>query len=219
MRVISLGKENLDVELSGNAYRICGVLGGGTGFSGFAGKIYKIVEEYPMPMERRNKLADMLSKIPAFDDDQFISNLRDPEFPYTTNLADIGDEEKQWVRETVCEEWERTNPGYDIDFYDEEGNLLCKAESRTRALILSSSCLEIHMDGTIVRFEGELRRKEFVALAGTMTWLCPDERKATEGEFDTYVKKFSLKYKTVPRKKRRRIIFVDDKWKKLYSIR
>ena len=52
-----------------------------------------------------------------------------------------------------------------------------------------------------------------------MTWLCPDERKAAEGEFDIYVKNFMVKYKSIPRKKRHRIIFVDDKWKKLYSIR
>ena len=29
MRVIRLGRENLDVELSGTAYRICGAIGGG----------------------------------------------------------------------------------------------------------------------------------------------------------------------------------------------
>lgn len=81
------------------------------------------------------------------------------------------------------------------------------------------SSLEIHMDGTIVRFEGELRKKEFAALAGTMVWLCPDERKAADEEFDTYVKKLKVNYKTLPRKNRIRIIFVDDKWKKLYSIR
>ena len=52
-----------------------------------------------------------------------------------------------------------------------------------------------------------------------MKWLCPDERKAAEEEFDTYIKKFKEKYKTIPRKNRRRIIFVDDKRKKLYSIR
>lgn len=220
MRVISLGRENLDVELSGTAYRICGGFGRGESSSVFlAEEIYKIVEEYPMPMEERNQLADRLSGIPAFAGDKFISNLRNPEFPYTTNLADIDGREKQWVRETVCAEWERANPGYDISFYDEEGNLLCKADNRMKVLIISHSCLEIHMDGTIVRFEGELRKKEFAALAGTMVWLCPDERKAAEEEFDTYVKKLKENYKTLPGKKRLRIIFVDDKWKKLYLIK
>lgn len=52
-----------------------------------------------------------------------------------------------------------------------------------------------------------------------MVWLCPDERKAAEEEFDTYVKKLKENYKTLPGKKRLRIIFVDDKWKKLYSIK
>ena len=172
-----------------------------------------------MPMEERNQLADRLSGIPAFAGDKFISNLRNPEFPYTTNLADIDGREKQWVRETVCAEWERANPGYDISFYDEEGNLLCKADNRMKVLIISNSCLEIHMDGTIVRFEGELRKKAFAALAGTMVWLCPDERKAAEEEFDTYVKKLKENYKILPGKKRLRIIFVDDKRKKLYSIK
>ena len=100
-----------------------------------AEEIYKIVEEYPMPMEERNQLADRLSGIPAFAGDKFISNLRNPEFPYTTHLADIDGREKQWVREAVCAEWERANPGYDISFYDEEGNLLCKADNRIKNLI------------------------------------------------------------------------------------
>lgn len=30
-----------------------------------------------------------------FSDGKFVSNLRNPEFPYTTNLADIGEQEKQ----------------------------------------------------------------------------------------------------------------------------
>ena len=88
-----------------------------------------------MPMEERNQLADRLSDIPAFAGDKFISNLRNPEFPYTTHLADIDGREKQWVREAVCAEWERANPGYDISFYDEEGNLLCKADNRIKNLI------------------------------------------------------------------------------------
>lgn len=220
MRVISLGRENLDIELSGIAYRICGGFGRGESSSVFlAEEIYKIVEEYPMPMEERNQLADHLSGIPAFTGDKFISNLRNPEFPYTTNLADIDCREKQWVMETVCAEWEQANPGYDISFYDEKGNLLCEADNRMKVLTVSNFCLEIHMDGTIVRFEGELRKKEFVALAESMVWLCPDERKATDEEFDTYVKKIKENYKTMPMKNRLRIVFVDDKWKKLCSIR
>ena len=220
MRVISLGRENLDIELSGIAYRICGGFGRGESSSVFlAEEIYKIVEEYPMPMEERNQLADHLSGIPAFTGDKFISNLRNPEFPYTTNLADIECREKQWVMETVCAEWEQANPGYDISFYDEKGNLLCEADNRMKVLTVSNFCLEIHMDGTIVRFEGELRKKEFVALAESMVWLCPDERKATDEEFDTYVKKIKENYKTMPMKNRLRIVFVDDKWKKLCSIR
>lgn len=35
MKVISHGKENLDVELSGNAYRICGGFGMGENYSVF----------------------------------------------------------------------------------------------------------------------------------------------------------------------------------------
>ena len=91
MRVISLGKENLDIELSVASYRICGDLGGGTGtgFSAFAEQIYKITEEHPMPMERRIRLANILSGVPAFSGDKLISDLRDPDFPYTTKLADI----------------------------------------------------------------------------------------------------------------------------------
>ena len=221
MRVISLGKENLDIELSDAAYRIFGDLGGGTGtgFSAFAEQIYKIVEEYPMPMEERSRYADFLSNIPAFSGDKFISDLRDPDFPYTTNLADIDEEEKKWVRETVCAEWERANPGYAISFYDEEGNLLCSADCRTRVLTLSDSCLEIHMDGTIVRFDGEQQKKRFVAAASSMRWLCPEERKASAEEFDEYVRKLKAEYKTLTRKTRPRIIFADDKGKKLYSVR
>ena len=96
MRVISLGKENLDIELSVASYRICGDLGGGTGtgFSAFAEQIYKITEEHPMPMERRIRLANILSGVPAFSGDKLISDLRDPDFPYTTNLADIDEGEK-----------------------------------------------------------------------------------------------------------------------------
>ena len=96
MRVISLGKENLDIELSVASYRICGDLGGGTGtgFSAFAEQIYKIVEEYPMPMEERNRYADFLSDIPVLSGAKIISDLRDPDFPYTTNLADIDEGEK-----------------------------------------------------------------------------------------------------------------------------
>ena len=114
MRVIDLGKEKLDIELSDAAYRICGAVGGSAGFSAFAEEIYKIVEEYPMPMEERSRYADFLSDIPAFSGDKFISDLRDPDFPYTTNLADIDEEEKKRVRETVCAEWERANPGYPL---------------------------------------------------------------------------------------------------------
>ncbi len=44
-----------------------------------------------------------------------------------------------------------------------------------------------------------------------MTWLCPDERKAQEGEFEAYVKKFKAGYRALPRKSRLRIIFADDK--------
>ena len=60
MRVIDLGKEKLDIELSDAAYRICGAVGGSAGFSAFAEEIYKIVEEYPMPMEERSRYADFL---------------------------------------------------------------------------------------------------------------------------------------------------------------
>ena len=182
MRVIRLGRENLDVELSGTAYRICGAIGGGTGFSAFAEEIYKIEErEQSVPVGER----------PV--------------------LSELDGQEKLWVREKVCEEWERTNPGYDIAFYDEEGNLLYRADHKMRVLTVSRSCLEIHMDGTIVRFDGDLGRRGFTALAASMTWLCPDERKAQEGEFETYVKKFKAGYRALPRKSRLRIIFVDDK--------
>lgn len=130
---------------------------------------------------------------------------------YEGDLSELDGQEKLWVREKVCEEWERTNPGYDIAFYDEEGNLLCRADHKMRVLTVSRSCLEIHMDGTIVRFDGELGRRGFTALAASMTWLCPDERKAQEGEFEAYVKKFKAGYRALPRKSRLRIIFVDDK--------
>ena len=221
MRVISLGKENLDIELSVASYRICGDLGGGTGtgFSAFAEQIYKITEEHPMPMERRIRLANILSGVPAFSGDKLISDLRDPDFPYTTNLADINEEEKKRVRETICAEWERANPGYPISFYDEEGNLLCSADCRMRVLTLSDACLEIHMDGTIVRFDGKQQKKRFMAAASSMRWLCPEERKASAEEFDEYVRKLKAEYKTLTRKTRPRIIFADDKGKKLYSVR
>ena len=184
MRVLNHGKEELDIELSDAAYRICGGFGSGTNSSVFlAEEIYKITEEHPMPMERRIRLANILSGVPAFSGDKLISDLRDPDFPYTTNLADIDEEEKKRVRETVCAEWERANPGYAISFYDEEGNLLCSADCRTRVLTLSDSCLEIHMDGTIVRFDGEQQKKRFVAAASSMRWLCPEERKASAAEW------------------------------------
>ena len=143
MRVLNHGKEELDIELSDAVYRICGGFGSGTNSSVFlAEEIYKIVEEYPMPMEERIRLADFLSDITAFPKSKFISDLRDPDFPYTTNLADIDEEEKKRVRETVCAEWERANPGYAISFYDEEGNLLCSADCRTRVLIWTGrSCV------------------------------------------------------------------------------
>ena len=106
MRVLRHGKEELDIELSDAVYRICGGFGSGTNSSVFlAEEIYKIVEEYPMPMEERNRLADFLSGVPLFSGDKFISDLRDPDFPYTTNLADINEEEKKRVRETICAEW------------------------------------------------------------------------------------------------------------------
>ena len=95
MRVLRHGKEELDIELSDVVYRICGGFGSGTNSSVFlAEEIYKIVEEYPMPMEERNRLADFLSGVPLFSGDKFISDLRDPDFPYTTNLADIDEGEK-----------------------------------------------------------------------------------------------------------------------------
>ena len=95
MRVLRHGKEELDIELSDAVYRICGGFGSGTNSSVFlAEEIYKIVEEYPMPMEERNRLADFLSGVPLFSGDKFISDLRDPDFPYTTNLADIDEGEK-----------------------------------------------------------------------------------------------------------------------------
>ena len=109
MRVLNHGKESL-IELSDAAYRICGGFGSGTNSSVFlAEEIYKIVEEYPMPMEERNRYADFLSDIPVLSGAKIISDLRNPDFPYTTNLADIDEEEKKRVRETVCAEWERAN--------------------------------------------------------------------------------------------------------------
>ena len=220
MRVLNHGKEELDIELSDAVYRICGGFGSGTNSSVFlAEEIYKIVEEYPMPMEERNRYADFLSDIPVLSGAKIISDLRNPDFPYTTNLADIDEEEKKRVRETVCAEWERANPGYPISFYDEKGNLLCSADCRTRVLALSDSCLEIHMGGTIVRFDGEQQKKRFVAAASSMRWLCPEERKASAEEFDEYVRKLKAEYKTLARKTRPRILFADDKGKKLYSVR
>ena len=66
MRVLNHGKEELDIELSDAVYRICGGFGSGTNSSVFlAEEIYKIVEEYPMPMEERNRYADFLSDIPV----------------------------------------------------------------------------------------------------------------------------------------------------------
>ncbi len=57
MRVLNHGKEELDIELSDAVYRICGGFGSGTNSSVFlAEEIYKIVEEYPMPMEERTGL-------------------------------------------------------------------------------------------------------------------------------------------------------------------
>ena len=133
-----------------------------------------------MPMERRNQAGEYSFGVPGFSVDKFISDLRDPDFPYTTNLADIDEEEKKWVRETVCAEWERANPGYAISFYDEEGNLLCSADCRTRVLKLSDSCLEIHMDGTIVRFDGEQQKKRFVG-SGVVYEMAVSEREKSLG--------------------------------------
>ena len=177
MRVISLGKENLDIELSVASYRICGDLGGGTGtgFSAFAEQIYKIVEEYPMPMEERNRYADFLSDIPAFSGDKFISDLRDPDFPYTTNLADIDEEEKKRVRETVCAEWERANPGYPISFYNEEfygysgfNTYLGKYEMRRGNMIIFKDMVVTKMGGESEAIEAERQYIELLNKASSI---------------------------------------------------
>lgn len=46
-----------------------------------------------------------------------------------------------------------------------------------------------------------------------MRWLCPEERKASAEEFDEYVRKLKAEYKTLTRKTRPRILFVDDQGK------
>ena len=184
MRVVRHGKEDLEIELSGVNYYFWGGFGRGETWDSsvfLVVDICKVVEEYS------------------------------PDVPDTPRLADIDEQEKQWVRETVCAEWGKDGSKYtsrcDISFYDKNGNFLCTNDNRINVLTISDFRLEVHMDGTIVQFSGEKRNGTFVALASSMMWLRPNERKATAEELDTCVKKLEQYYKIIPRENRSRIVW------------
>ena len=202
MRVIRHSREDLEIELAGTNYYLFGSFGNGETWDS---SVFLVTEIDKIVEDKKENLSDL-------------------EIPCTSRLADIDEKEKQWVRDTVCTNWQNDDSGYnlsshfDISFYDKEGNFLCTNANRINVLTISAVRLEIHMDETIVQFKGENRNDTFIAKASSMMGLYPNEHIATKEEFDTCVNKLKQYYKGLPHKKHR-VVFVDDRGKKLSSIR
>ena len=88
---------------------------------------------------------------------------------------------------------------------------------------VSRDCINVEVNGKIARFWGEPYGSYdgFMALIGTMEWIYPDEHEATYEETILLIQTMKSEYRKLSRKERKlsRVIFCDDKWKKIDSIK
>jgi hypothetical protein len=125
--LLSSGKEHLDVEIDGKAYRLSGELNANE-FAALAHQTALLTQtKTAMSMSERVKLADQSEQLSPKD---FTDWLRNQDAPITTNLQALSESEKNRVMHTVCNEW--PDETLSICFYDENFNLLCKSKRRSQ---------------------------------------------------------------------------------------
>jgi hypothetical protein len=128
------GKEHLDIEIDGRAYRLSGELSA-DGFAAFAHQPALLTQtETTMNMGERMRLA---SQVDQSSPEGFTDWLRSPDTLITTRLQVLSELEKNQVMQTVCDEW--PDETFSVCFYDENLNLLPRP-------IVSDSCLNVPRD-------------------------------------------------------------------------
>lgn len=101
MRIIDIGKENVDIEINSKTYRLSGELYK-DGFVAFASRISLILSESaPMSMEERLQIASTTEKLSP---KPFIDWLKNPNGLIPTKLIDINEDEKNMVMEAIYQE-------------------------------------------------------------------------------------------------------------------
>ena len=121
MKVIDLGKEQIDIEIQGSNYRLSGEISC-KGFTAWENGITRIgLESVPISINERMKLA---SNMQPSTSEEFISWLKDPAVSINSNLGELTTVERETVMKKVCKEWDDTN--LEITFVDKQGKFLCR---------------------------------------------------------------------------------------------
>jgi hypothetical protein len=118
------GKEHLDVEINGRAYRLSGQLTESE-FTAFADRTTLITQtKRTMSPDERKALAAKSEKSSPKD---FTAWLQNQSTQITTNLQPLSDQEKEQVMQTVCNNWPTKT--LSISFYDKNQTLLQKSKN------------------------------------------------------------------------------------------
>jgi hypothetical protein len=124
MKILDGGKEHLDVEIDGKAYRLSGQLDANE-FTAFADRTALLTQaNEAMDMSERMELA---AKSEPSSPKDFTDWLRNQDVQIVTNLQPLDEQEKKRVMQAVCDKW--IDKTFSIYFYDGNSRLLCKSKN------------------------------------------------------------------------------------------
>lgn len=208
MKIINLGKENLDIEIQGCNYRLSGEIAN-EGFIAYANQTTRIgIDSIPISMNDRMELASHMEKSTP---EEFILWLKDPSVSINTNLVEMEENEKEVIMKRICNEWK--DPNLSIIFVDNKG-FVCRTRpeigklrdsgARFNILNVEKEKLTIELNERIAQFEGELWENGFNIKIRKMEWIYPEKRKATYEEAVAFIKELKRIYRKEPRENRKK---------------
>ena len=125
MRILDIGKETVDIEINNKVYRLSGELYK-DGFIALASQMALVSSKsMPMSMEKRLKIAPSAEELSP---QSFVDWLKNSNKLILTELIDISEDEKNYVMNKICEEWE--NVKCPIYFSDDDYNIINQSRSK-----------------------------------------------------------------------------------------
>ncbi len=210
MQVIKLNQESIDIEIQGVTYTLSGGIRLEGGFDAWASQtVIHGTEEVPMSMSYRRRLAEQYrgGAVP----EEWLQKLLDSNIVIPSEYVEIGDKEKTEVMGCICKDLEADYPIY---FLDDNGAFLCRTatgiyrqgEWQIKFSHIERKSIDVETHGRVARFRGEICRAGdgFDAVKGTMEWLSPERRPATEEERAVFIREVKSVWRKSLRKEKKK---------------